>query len=94
MKLASLILGIVAIVGMLIGLIPCLGWFNWLNIPLAITGLIIGIVDYNNDTPLPPQGTIEGQYIKISKPFPVGVLLCSIALFFGIIRLILGNGII
>ena len=35
MKLASLIIGITALVGMLIGFVPCLGWFNWFNIFLG-----------------------------------------------------------
>lgn len=38
------IFGILAIIGMLIGMIPLLGWINWLNIPLAIIGLMLSII--------------------------------------------------
>ena len=44
MKLASLIIGIASLLGMFIGLVPCLGWFNWFNIPFALIGLIIGLI--------------------------------------------------
>lgn len=95
MKLASLILGIVSVVGMLIGLIPCLGWINWFNLPLALVGLILGIMDYNdNNTAYPPHAYDPNVQHYSKKDFPVGILLCGIALFFGFIRLIIGGGII
>ena len=37
-NLASLIIGIVALIGALIAFLPLLGWANWLIIPLAIVG--------------------------------------------------------
>jgi thiamine transporter ThiT len=41
MKLLGTLFGIFAILGMLLGFIPLLGWFNWINIPLAVIGLIL-----------------------------------------------------
>ena len=40
----SLIIGIVALVCALIAFIPLLGWANWLIIPLAIIGAVIGMI--------------------------------------------------
>jgi hypothetical protein len=77
MQTTCLIFGILAIVGMIIGLIPCLATINWLNIPFATIGLIIGIISLvNNDS----QNKTSGI---------TGIVLCSIAVIFGLIRLII-----
>lgn len=92
MKQASLILGIITIIGMLIGFIPCFGWFNWINLPFAIAGIVTGILAYNeeqqqrrfNDPDMPAQQT----------QLPIGLILCSIAFLFGSFRLVIGFGVI
>ena len=82
MNTASLVMGILSICGMLLGFIPCLGAFNWLNIPFAILGLVISIVAYTrNDNK--PKGNAKA-----------GIVLSAIAMIFGLIRLILGGGIL
>ena len=43
-NLVSLIIGFVALVCALIAFIPLLGWANWLIIPLAIIGAVIGMI--------------------------------------------------
>ncbi len=48
LNLLSLIVGIVAFPLMLVGLIPLLGWLNWLVIPLAILGLALGALSSSN----------------------------------------------
>ena len=83
MKTASLILGILAFIGMFIGFIPCLGSLNWLNIPLAAIGLIISIIALTQTG----EGESKGNAI-------VGIVLCGIAILFGLIRLIAGGGIL
>ena len=77
MGAVSLIIGILVGVGMAIGFIPCLGWFNWLNIPLAIIGLIFGIIAMT-------QGDNKGT---------AGFVICAIAIVLGLARLVLGGGI-
>jgi hypothetical protein len=42
LNLVSLIIGLVALVFALVAFIPLLGWANWLIIPLAIIGAVIG----------------------------------------------------
>lgn len=84
MQIASLILGILSIVGMLVAFIPCLGSLNWLNIPFSVIGLIISVVA-NSSTALPRE--MKGN----SR---IGIILCSIAILFGIMRLILGGGLL
>lgn len=47
MNLISKIIGIIAFLVMLVGLIPLLGILNWIAIPLAIIGLFFGIFSKN-----------------------------------------------
>ena len=82
MKTLSLVLGILTILGMLFGAIPCLGAINWLNIPLAIVGLIVGVVAYTKKDETPKGSAVAG------------IVMCGIAIVIGSIRLILGGGII
>lgn len=42
LNLISLIIGLVAFLCALVAFIPLLGWLNWLIIPLALVGTIIG----------------------------------------------------
>ena len=81
MQVFSLLWGIVAIIGMLIGFVPLLGALNWVNIPFAGVGIIFSAV---------AVGVSRG-----SKRMGVSALICcTIALFFGLIRLVLGGGIL
>jgi hypothetical protein len=43
-NLVSLIIGAVALLFALIAFLPLLGWANWLIIPLAIIGAVIGMI--------------------------------------------------
>jgi hypothetical protein len=43
LNLVSLIIGAVALVLALIAFLPLLGWANWLIIPLAIVGAVVGM---------------------------------------------------
>ena len=47
-NLVSLIIGFVALVCALIAFIPLLGWANWLIIPLAVIGAVVGMVSRGN----------------------------------------------
>lgn len=82
MKTASLVMGILSIFGMFFGFIPCLGAFNWINIPFAMIGLVIGIAAYVQEDGLPKNNATAG------------IIMCSIAAFFGLVRLFLGGGIL
>jgi hypothetical protein len=65
---------------MLIFFLPFLGAFNWLNIPFAIIGFVISLLSILN---------AERKGIGVA-----GLILCTIAITVGIIRLILGFGIL
>lgn len=47
-NIASLIIGVVALVCALIAFLPLLGWLNWLIIPLAIVGAAVGVLSRSN----------------------------------------------
>jgi hypothetical protein len=82
MRTCSLVMGILAICGMLFGFIPCFGAFNYLNIPFSIAGLIISILAYVREDGL-PKGNVAA-----------GIVMCAMAIFLGLIRLFLGGGIV
>ena len=82
MQLLSLIWGILAVVGMFVGFIPCLGALNWLNIPFSGVGIIISGV---------ALGTAGDQPKGYSM---AGLVCCIVAMFFGFIRLVLGCGVL
>ena len=82
MKTASLVMGILAIFGMLFGFIPCLGAFNWINIPFSMVGLVISIVAYVQEDGLPKSNAMAG------------IIMCATAAFLGFIRLFIGGGIV
>jgi hypothetical protein len=44
MNVISVIIGIAALALALVGFIPLLGWLNWLVIPAAVVGLVIGLL--------------------------------------------------
>lgn len=48
LNLLSLIVGVVTVPVMLIALIPLLGWLNYLVIPMAIIGLVLGVLSDSN----------------------------------------------
>jgi len=82
LNIITLMWGILAVCGMLIGLIPCLGSLNWLNIPFSVVGTVIGII------------AIVSARNGASKAGIAGLVLCVLASLFGMIRLSLGHGIL
>lgn len=82
MQVLSLLWGILAALGMVVGFFPCLGSLNWLNIPFAGVGIIVsGLALHGADSDSKSSST-------------AGLVLCVVALFFGIIRLALGGGVL
>ncbi len=83
MQIAALVLGVLSLLGFLVAFIPCLGWFNWFNIPFAVIGLVIGIIALANAEPM------ENKSAGIA-----GIVCCAIAIVIGGARLLLGGGLI
>lgn len=82
MPVISLIWGILAVLGMLVGFIPCLGALNWLNIPFAGIGLVVAAVAYS-------RAEEEDQ-----RSCMAGIAMCAVAAVFGLIRLVIGLGVL
>ena len=79
LSILSLIWGILAIIGMVIAFIPCLGTLNYLNIPFAVFGLLFSIL---------------AIILSSKKELAIGgCILCAVAIFLGAIRLVFGLGI-
>lgn len=82
MQIVSLVFGILAFMGLFIGFFPCLGALNWINIPMAVVGLIISVI------------TLIVSKDKESKGAIIGLVLCGLAISVGIVRLLLGGGVV
>jgi len=80
MGILSIIWGIFAMLGTMVWFIPLLGSLNWLNIPFAIIGLIFAGVALGN-----PSTRDTGI---------AGLTLGLMAIAIGVVRLILGWGIL
>ncbi len=83
MQILSLVWGILSIVGMFVAFLPCLGSLNWLNIPFSVIGLIVSIVALSKVKPEEKKGNAIA-----------GIVGCGIAVLFGLIRLIMGGGVV
>lgn len=42
LNIVSLLIGVIAAILMLPGLIPLLGWINWFMLPVAAVGIVLG----------------------------------------------------
>jgi hypothetical protein len=82
MQILSLVWGLLATIGLVIGFVPCFGALNWLNIPFAGVGLVVSAI---------AVFTGEGRERAYSL---AGIACCSLALVIGVLRLIVGQGIL
>ena len=48
LNIVSVIIGLVALVFAVVAFLPLLGWANWLIIPLAIIGAVVGMLSASN----------------------------------------------
>lgn len=80
MQVIGFVIGILSFVGMLIFFLPFLGSLNWINIPFAIIGFVISLLSIINT---------ERKGTGIA-----GIILCTIAIAVGFIRLVIGCGIL
>jgi hypothetical protein len=83
MQEISLIWGVLALIGMLAGFVPFYGALNWLVIPFAAVGAIVSAVALGTA----PAEANKGKSIA-------GLIGCGIATIFGLIRLVVGFGIV
>jgi hypothetical protein len=75
MQMLALVWGILAMAGFAVGMIPCLGSLNWINIPFAIIGVIVSLLA-RSSAPAYGRG-----------PANVGLVLNVIAAVIGFVRL-------
>ena len=83
MQVFGLILGILAFVGMGVGMFPCVGSLNWVVVPFGVLGIIINGIALGTAAPDQPKG------MGIA-----GLILSIIAVILGAIRLVAGGGIV
>lgn len=82
LPMIGMVMGIVILCVAVIGLIPCLGWMNWLTVSLGPVTTIINLVAIILET---------ADTNKRSKAV-IGLVLALVAVVVGGIRLVLGGG--
>jgi len=82
MGLISLLWGIVAMIWLIVALIPLLGWGNWFLIPFAAVGAIIAAIGV--------LFTAPGNRGRAKT----GLVLNGLVIVVGVVRLMLGGGMI
>lgn len=82
MQVLALVWGILAFVGFLFAMLPCLGWLNWVNIPMAIIGVGLSIVAMVKAGEGP-----KGKAVA-------GLILSIVAVAIGAVRLLVGGGVV
>lgn len=83
MQVLSLMWGILALVGMVVGFFPFFGALNWLIIPFAGVGAILSALAVG----MTPADEPKGKSIA-------GLICCGIAAIFGLVRLVIGFGVV
>ncbi len=76
----TLVWGILAIIGLLIGFIPCVSTWNWVNLPFDILGACMGIV------------AIFTRKEGGSRLAVIGIALCMAASIIELLRLVSAEG--
>lgn len=82
MSRGGLIIGIIVIVALCLGYIPCFGWSFWFTLPLALVGTIISIAGMSSNDPVNLQN--KNQAV-------IGLILNLVTLIFGFIRWVAGG---
>jgi hypothetical protein len=77
-----MVMGIIVLCLFILGLIPCLGWINWINLPIA------GITDILSFVVIVTEGKNQSSRNKAI----MGLIFSFLALVIGSVRLVLGGG--
>lgn len=91
MGVASLVVGIFAVIVAGICTAPCFGWLGLLGVPVAITGMGLGIGELFQ--------TVRGHY-KGEEEFPnlrhaaTGFALCTVSLAWSVFMLVTKGGVL
>jgi hypothetical protein len=44
LNLFSILIGVLVFFGAIVGFVPLFGWFNWFLIPVALFGMVVGML--------------------------------------------------
>jgi hypothetical protein len=79
---AGFILGIIAIIAMCVGFVPCFGWSFWFTLPLAFVGFVLSLIGVINSDP---------AYAQQKSQASIGMVLNIVTLVLGFIRWAIGG---
>jgi hypothetical protein len=80
-SILGFVLSLLAVVFLIIGLIPLLGWLNWItSLPMAVISLVFSLIGAS-------RGLLKGLGIA-------GATISGAVIIFALFRLFLGGGIL
>jgi len=86
MKIAATLTLVLSIAGILLGLIPCLGWLNWFAVPFCIVPFTLGVIGLLTDKdPATGLNRASGVYVACVIAGVAGAAI-------GGVRCMLGGG--
>ncbi len=88
MKTATLVVLVLGVLLVLGGLVPCLGWMNWLGVPLAAAAALLGIIGLATDRD-PETRQVRSQALYICA-LVFGLTLATV----GALRCGAGGGVV
>jgi len=88
MSVSSLTLLFLSAALTLFGLVPCLGWLNWVAIPLCFVTVVVGVMGLASDKD-PHSGEARGRGVHLLAVI-CGLVLGAVAT----LRWVLGAGIV
>ena len=82
MAKAGFTIGIIAIVALCIGYIPCFGWSFMFTLPLAVVGLVLSVVGLVSN---------DQAQMRYKNQATMGLIMNLITLILGFIRWVIGG---
>ncbi|MGI2335540.1 MAG: hypothetical protein ACRKGH_02720 [Dehalogenimonas sp.] len=73
MAIASIIIGVISIIAMLIAFLPFLGFLHWFVVPLSVIGFFLGLTVWSHK--------------RKSTLALIGMVFCGLAVILGTIKL-------
>ena len=87
LRIFAIVLLVLGPVGVGAGIIPCLGWVNWMAVPLSAAAVALGIVGLTRKEKKADGTTPDGGL------YLAAIIVGSLCIVIGTIRCLMGGGI-
>ena len=88
MKIASIVTLILAFFGVVLGFVPCFGWFNWLGAPFCALPVVLGLIGLIADK---DKETGQAPNMGVHLAAVIGGVLLGVV---AVVRCVAGGGLV